>query len=70
MDLVAGIADMMDDHFIICRARNHLSDALKALLKADIMTGEDFSLSRNAARAAVRELNDLLRQPHGHAEES
>lgn len=38
----------MDDHFTICLARNHLADALKALLKAEIMTDEDFLVSRKA----------------------
>jgi hypothetical protein len=55
---------MMDDHYVICNARNYLSDALKCLLKADIMTAEDFAASRQAAVAAVDELDVLLRQPH------
>jgi hypothetical protein len=55
---------MLDDHYIISAARNDLADALKALLKAEIMTVEDFASSRDAAMAAVAKLNDLLRQPH------
>jgi hypothetical protein len=55
---------MLDDHYIISAARNDLADALKALLKAEIMTEADFSASRDAAMAAVGKLNDLLRQPH------
>lgn len=55
---------MMHDHSSISRARNHLADALKALLKAEIMNAADFEASRQAAAAAVRELDDLLCQPH------
>lgn len=55
---------MMDDHFLLSAARNHLADALKALLKGEIMTPADFYLSRECALAAVRQLNALLRQPH------
>jgi hypothetical protein len=51
---------MLEDHEVICRARNYLSDALKALLKAKIMTAEDFNMSRKAAIAAVRELDSLV----------
>ena len=57
---------MMDDHFIISRARNHLADALKVLLNANIMGKDDFSRSRKAALAAVGELDVLLREPDGH----
>jgi hypothetical protein len=53
---------MLDDHYVICKARNYLADALKALLKADIMTNEDFKLSREAASAAVMELDYLIRK--------
>jgi hypothetical protein len=52
---------MMEDHFIICSARNALADALKALLKADIMTASDFSQSRAHAMSAISSLDDLLR---------
>jgi hypothetical protein len=55
---------MMDDHFIISRARNHLADALKALLNANIMDAADFTKSRIAALAAVSELDVLLREPN------
>jgi hypothetical protein len=64
--LVLGGPPMMDDHFIISRARNHLADALKALLNADIMDATDFARSRDAALAAVSELDVLLRQSHRH----
>lgn len=56
---------MMDDHYIICRVRNDLSDALKALLKSDIMTEVDFRRSRERAMAAVGALDDLLRLADG-----
>lgn len=52
---------MMDDHFIISRARNELADALKVLLNAGIMGVEDFSKSRDHAVAALEALDDLLR---------
>lgn len=58
---------MMDDHYIISAARNHLADALKALLNAGIMTAADFAASRDAARAAIGELDVLLREQDGHA---
>lgn len=61
---------MMDDHFIISRARNHLADALKILLNANIMDASDFERSRDAAIAAVRELNVLLRESDGHPPQS
>jgi hypothetical protein len=61
---------MMDDHYIICRARNGLSDALKALLKADIMTAEDFQESKNKAVIAIGALNELLRIKDGDAPKS
>ena len=54
-----------EDHFVISAARNHLADALKALLKAEIMTEADFLASRVSAQAAIRQLNDLLRTPIG-----
>ncbi len=50
---------MMDDHETLSRARNLLADALKALLKAEIMTTDDFRRARDQAIAAARELNDL-----------
>lgn len=70
MDIAEGIAGVMEDHFVICRARNYLADALKVLLKAEIMNADDFSRSREAALSAVEELNDLLRQPHRDASKS
>jgi hypothetical protein len=70
MASLEGIPTMMDDHYTISKARNHLADALKVLLKAEIMTADDFSRSRQAAQAAVGELDDLLRQSHGHSAKS
>ena len=58
---------MMDDHFIISRARNHLADALKALLEAEIMTADDFVKARADALSAVAELDDLLRVENRNA---
>ena len=54
---------MMDDHYVICAARNALADALKVLLKPDIMTVSDFQESRDRARRAVEAL-DVLCEPH------
>jgi hypothetical protein len=59
-------ANMMDDHFTISAARNHLADALRALLVADIMTESDFRAARWSAREAIEKLDDLLRQPNRH----
>jgi hypothetical protein len=53
---------MMDDHYTISAARNALVDALQALLKADIMTAEDFRAARHYTAAALAELDDLLGQ--------
>lgn len=55
---------MMDDHEQLSAARNELADALKVLLNPAIMTAADFLRSRDHAAGAVRQLNDLLRQPH------
>jgi len=65
VDSFEGVANMMDDHYVICRARNHLVDALKALLKADIMTKDDFTTSLIATMAAAVDLNELLRKSEG-----
>jgi hypothetical protein len=54
---------MMDDHFTLSAARNALVDALQALLKADIMTAEDFRAARYHADLALREIEDLLARP-------
>jgi len=53
---------MMDDHAILSQARNDLADALKCLLKAEIMTADDFRKSREYATSALRSLDDLLQQ--------
>jgi hypothetical protein len=53
---------MMDDHDVLCRARNHLVDALKTLLNPDIMTEVDFQKSKNHALAGIAAIDDLLRQ--------
>jgi hypothetical protein len=60
---MAGAA-MMDDHETLSSARNYLADALKELLKAEIMTAEDFYRSLTLASLAIEQLNDLLRQPN------
>lgn len=57
---------MMSDHETLSRARNELADALKCLLKAEIMTEADFRAARSRAVAAVECLDDLLRQSNGH----
>lgn len=56
---------MMDDHLMLARARNHLADALKALLREDIMGEADFETSRIHARCALGYLDDLLRKRDG-----
>lgn len=55
---------MMSDHETLSRARNKLVDALKILLKPEIMTVVDFGEARGHATAAIACLDDLLRQPH------
>lgn len=59
---------MMEDHFVISSARNSLADALKALLKAEIMTEVDFRASRDHAVDAIEQLNALLRQPNSSSD--
>jgi hypothetical protein len=51
---------MMDDHVVICEARNELADALKVLLNPAIMGASDFLTARNHAQAAMNALNRLL----------
>lgn len=51
---------MMADHELLCEARNGLADALKALLKAEIMTSEDFRAARVHALVAIGALERLL----------
>lgn len=55
---------MMEDHELLSSARNSLADALKALLKTEIMTAADFQRSRNHVHNAARALDYLLRQSH------
>lgn len=55
---------MMDDHFVISRARNELADALKVLLKAEIMNADDFRRSREHAALALEALDELLCLPN------
>lgn len=51
---------MLDDHETICAARNHLCDALKTLLKPEIMGAPEFLLARNQTQMAMTALNRLL----------
>lgn len=62
--LPVAVPAMMNDHETLSAARNHLVDALKALLKAGIMGRDDFIASLNHASTAIDHLNVLLRQPH------
>jgi hypothetical protein len=57
---------MMDDHFILSAVRNHLIEALQALLVADIMTERDFRAARRSACEAIEKLDVLLRESHRH----
>jgi hypothetical protein len=52
---------MLEDHYLISDARVALSDALRALLKADLMVMADFQASHERAIAAVAALDELLR---------
>lgn len=56
---------MMSDHETLSQARNELADALKCLLKAEIMGPLDFQKSRQAALTAVDCLDHLLRLKAG-----
>ena len=51
---------MLDDHNIICLARNELADALKVLLNPEIMGAPEFLLARNHTQMAMNALNRLL----------
>lgn len=51
---------MMDDHEVICAARNALCDALKTLLNPAIMGAPEFLLARNQTQQAINALNRLL----------
>ena len=57
---------MMDDHELLSAARNDLADALKCLLKAEIMDGADFHAAWSFAVKATAKLDALLRQPYRH----
>jgi hypothetical protein len=60
---------MMDDHILLSQVRNDLSDALKLLLKHQIMFREDFVASREHVQEALRGLDDLIaQQDEGAAE--
>ena len=52
---------MLEDHYLISDARVALSDALRALLKAELMTRPDFLASHERASAALAALDELLR---------
>jgi hypothetical protein len=52
---------MLEDHYLISDARIALSDALRALLKAELMTAPDFRVSHERATAAITALDELLR---------
>lgn len=51
---------MLDDHEVVCAARNHLCDALKTLLNPAIMSTPEFLLARNQTQMAMNDLNRLL----------
>jgi hypothetical protein len=51
---------MLDDHEIICVARNELADALKVLLKPEIMGAPEFIVARNHTQLALNALHKLL----------
>ena len=61
---------MFADHELLCRARNELADALKALLRPDIMDAIDFRQSLDHATAATDALIELLQQPNRDAAQS
>lgn len=52
---------MLEDHYLISEARVELSDALRALLKADLMTLPDFEGSYKHAANAIKALEELVR---------
>lgn len=52
---------MLEDHYLISDARVALSDALRALLKAELMTLPDFADSYKHAAAAIKALDELIR---------
>jgi hypothetical protein len=64
--IALGRPTMMDDHLLLSNVRNELADALKELLKHQIMFREDFAGSREHVLKALRGLDDLLRQQDGY----
>jgi hypothetical protein len=48
------------DHHIVCACRNHLSDALKAMLREGYMTTPDWEVAQQHALAALGNLTELL----------
>jgi len=55
---------MESDHYVLSRARNSLADALKTLLKAELMDAGDFRMAHFFTSAALEDLDALLCQPH------
>lgn len=51
---------MMDDHELVCQARNSLCDALKTLLNPEIMKTPEFLMARNQTQLALKTLDKLL----------
>ena len=54
---------MMEDHELLSAARNELADALKVLLKPEIMTVADFRESLKHTIAALNATIDLIHRP-------
>jgi hypothetical protein len=52
---------LMDDHELICEARNELADALKVLLNPAIMGTDEFMAAQDHARWAMIWLYRLIR---------
>ena len=52
---------MMDDHEVICEARNELCDALKVLLNPAVMGIDEFMAAQDHARRAMVALYRLIR---------
>ena len=50
---------MLDDHEVICAARNHLADALKTLLKPEIMGAPEFLLARNQTQQERTDIKEM-----------
>ena len=51
---------MLEDHYIICEARDALCNALKVLLYPEIMGASEFQAARDHTQQAMNAIDKLL----------